>query len=207
MLSQTFEISGTIRNSHGKGSSRQLRKLGKIPGVLYGMGRPTLNIEIDPKKMTKMLLTPLRRNIVINLNIDNFSNRKVMVRDLQIDPIHRGLIHIDFIEIDPKIPIKVSVPLNIFGKSEAIIAGGQLEQIYHKIPIKVIPEKIPVSISLDISSIGFGSTAASQLKLPVGIELAIDLNKPIVSIKMPKIEKDESLKSANATNSNGPATT
>lgn len=206
MFNPINELSGTIRDFRGKGFSRRLRKSGKIPSVVYSNGKPTLNITIDPKMVTKMLLTPLRRNIVINLTLDISLCKKVMIRDLQTDPVCRNLIHVDFIEIDPKKMVQVSVPLNIHGKSEAVVAGGRLEQIYHKVPIKVFPEQIPTLIDLDISNIGFGSTAAKELKLPPGIELAIDPNEPIITIKMPKLEKEESEKAISVANSTGSVT-
>jgi large subunit ribosomal protein L25 len=183
------ELSGIVRTSHGKGPARTLRASGLVPGVVYGKG-PTLGVAVDPKNTSKMLLTPLKRNVMIHLNLKDQAQKTVMVKDLQVDPIRRTLTHIDFIEIDPKIPVRVQVPLNTFGKSEAVVAGGVLEQVHHLIPIKVLPAQIPVKIDLDISGLGFGSTPASALQLPKGVALAINSDEPIVTIKMPRAEKE-----------------
>ncbi|MES2503467.1 MAG: 50S ribosomal protein L25 [Myxococcota bacterium] len=184
------ELIGSIRDSHGKGPARRLRQAGQIPGVVYGKGVQTLGVAIDPKVTSKMLLSPLKRNILIHLNLEGQSQKTVMVRDLQIDPVRRNLTHIDFIEIDPKVPVKAMVPLNVFGKSQAVVAGGQLEQVHHLIPVNVLPAEIPVKLDLDITELDFGSTLASFLKLPQGVELAIDGSEPIVTIKMPRADKD-----------------
>lgn len=185
------ELSGIVRDSHGKGPAHRLRQAGQIPGVVYGKGAQTLGIAVLPKETSKILLTPLKRNVMIHLNLPDQPQKTVMVRDLQIDPIRRHLTHIDFIEIDPKVPVKVLIPLNTFGKSEAVVAGGQLEQVHHMIPVKVLPAEIPVKLDLDITDLGFGSTPASALKLPKGVILALPEDEPIVTIKMPRVEKEE----------------
>ena len=95
------ELSGSVRDSHGKGPARVLRQSGQVPGVVYGKGSKALSVAIDPKVATKMLLSPLKRNVMIHLNLENQTTKTVMVKDLQIDPVRRNLTHIDFIEIDP----------------------------------------------------------------------------------------------------------
>ena len=184
------ELSGTIRDSHGKGPARRLRQLGQVPGVVYGKGSATQSIAVDPKDASKMLLSPLKRNVMIHLNLKDQDQKTVMVKDLQINPVRRNLTHIDFIEIDPKVPVKVLVPLHTFGKSEAVVSGGVLDQVHHMIPIKVLPAGIPAKLSLDITQLGFGSTPASALTLPKGVELALPAEEPIVTIKMPRAEEE-----------------
>ena len=185
------ELSGSVRDSHGKGPARRLRQLGQVPGVVYGMGDKALSVAIDPKEASKMLMSPLRRNIMIHLNLADQAAKTVMVRDLQIDPVRRNLTHIDFIEIDPNIPVEAGVPFHTYGKSKSVVAGGQLEQVHHTVRVKVLPAEIPVKLDLDVTDLEFGSTPASAMKLPAGVMLAGDPSAPIVTIKIPRAEKEE----------------
>lgn len=184
------ELSGNLRDAHGKGPARRLRQLGQVPGIVYAKGAQAVSVAINPKEATKMLLTPLRRNIMIHLNLPDQPAKTVMVRDLQIDPVRRNLTHIDFIEIDPKTPIEAEVPFHTFGKSKSVVAGGQLEQVHHTVRVKVLPAEIPVKLELDVTDLEFGSTPASAIKLPAGVSLAGDPHAPIVTIKMPRAEKE-----------------
>lgn len=190
------ELSGTVRDSHGKGPSRVLRNSGLVPGVVYGKGNPALSVAIDPKETSKMLLSPLRRNIMIHLNLENQPQKTVMVKDLQIDPVRRNLTHIDFIEIDAKIPVEVEVPFHTFGKSKSVVAGGKLEQVHHTVRVKVLPAEIPVKLELDVTDLEFGSTPASAIQLPAGVALACPSDAPVITIKMPRAEKDDSANTA-----------
>lgn len=185
------ELSGSVRESHGKGPARVLRQSGQVPGVVYGKGSKALSVAIDPKVATKMLLSPLKRNVMIHLNLENQATKTVMVKDLQIDPVRRNLTHIDFIEIDPNIPVEAEVPFNTYGKSKSVVAGGKLEQVHHTVRIKVLPGNIPVKLDLDITDLEFGSTPASAIKLPAGVSLAGDPHAPVVTIKIPRADKEE----------------
>ncbi len=185
------ELSGNVRDSHGKGPARVLRQSGQVPGVVYGRGSQALSVAINPKEATKMLLSPLKRNVMIHLNLQNQAPKTVMVKDLQIDPVRRNLTHIDFIEIDPNIPVEAEVPFSTFGKSKSVVAGGKLEQVHHTVRVKVLPAEIPVKLELDVTDLEFGSTPASAIKLPAGVALAGDPSAPIVTIKIPRAEKEE----------------
>ena len=185
------ELSAHTRDSHGKGPSRRLRQSGLVPGVVYGMGDKTLSIAINPKETSKMLLSPLKRNVLFQLNLEGIQAKTVMVRDLQVDPVRRDLTHIDFMEIDPKTPVEVEVPFHTHGKSKSVVAGGQLEQVHHTIRVRVLPEEIPVKLDLDVTDLEFGSTPASAIQLPAGVSLACDPDAPIVTIKIPRAEKEE----------------
>src|SRR3989338_3164238 len=104
-----------------------------------------------------------------------------MVRDLQIDPVRRDLTHIDFIEIDPSIPVEAEVPFHTYGKSKSVLAGGQLEQVHHTIRVKVLHAEIQIKLFLISTILNLGSTPASAIKLPAGVSLAGDPNSPIVT--------------------------
>lgn len=196
MSNTITELSGSVRVETGKGATHRLRRLGNVPAVVYGGGKEALSVSVSPKEATKILQGPLRRNVMIHLNLEGVKAGKtetktVMVRDVQIDPVRREMTHLDFVEVDAKSPISVHVPLILFGKSKSVQAGGQLDQIKHTLKVKVLPGEVPHKLELDVSELEFGSTPASAVVLPKGVELDEGPMNTVVSIHMPRAEKEE----------------
>ncbi len=196
MSNPEMKIEGIIREQSGKGHARKLRKSGFVPAVVYSGGKKAISFATSPKEATKILLGPQRRNTLISLELKdaagkNKQTKKVMVRDLQVDFVMRDLQHIDFTEVDVKKPVSVMVPVISFGKCKSVVAGGQLEQVRHKIKIKCLPALIPEKISFDVTDIPFGSTHSSEIGLPAKVELAEDPMMSVITIKHPRGNKDE----------------
>jgi large subunit ribosomal protein L25 len=197
-------IIATIRTKTGKGESTKLRAKGLTPAVVYSKGTQTTSITISPKEISKILLSPKRRNSIINLDLQDANNKSVgkktvITRDLQVEPVKRTLSHIDFMEIDPKLPIAVKVPLTLIGKNQHITAGGKLELVKKFITVSCLPNLIPDNITFDISDISFGATLASAIGLPEGLNLAEDENGVFITIKMPRTTEKEEAQATTAT--------
>lgn len=183
---QTLEAKRRIHL--GKGPARRLRMNEELPAVLYSFGQETLPIIVNPREASKILRGPLRRNVVINLEIndDKKKTRTVMVKERQIHPIRRELIHVDFIEVDMKKPVTVSVPVKLSGKSEAVVLGGKLDHVLQKMKISCLPNNVPEFIDIDISPLAFGSTHCEDIPLPQGISSAEKPRVVILTIKKPR---------------------
>lgn len=181
-------LSAKKREFLGKGPARRLRMNEELPAVVYSKGKDSIAIIISPRQTTKMLLGPFRRNIVINMEIegDSQKSRAVMVKERQIHPVRRVLTHIDFVEIDTKKPVMVSVPLRLTGKSEAVTQGGKLDHVLAKMKVSCLADKIPEYINIDISDLSFGSTHTKDVPLPEGITLAEKPRVVVLTIKKPR---------------------
>ena len=178
-----------LRENSGKGPSRKMRMQGEIPAVVYAKNQETLSISICPKQTAKAFLGPLRRNILVQLQVQGTKpvNKTVMLKDRQLHPIKREPIHVDFVEVDPSKPVVVCVPLKLVGKSEAVTMGGKMEQVLNKIHVRCLPNIVPQNIEIDLSTIGLGSTHAENVVLPQGLELAEKAKKVVVlTIKKPR---------------------
>jgi ribosomal protein L25 (general stress protein Ctc) len=83
-----IKLAAEVREGKGKGAARRLRRQGKLPGVIYAGGKEATAVAVVPKEFVKAMKGPLRRNQLLELDLPG-GGRKVMVRDLQIDPIRR----------------------------------------------------------------------------------------------------------------------
>ncbi len=119
----TKEIPSAVRDSFGKGAMRRLRAAGKTPGVVYGSGAEALALEFETKVLFHELLDLQRRNAVITLKIDNGSEKRVVVKEIQTDPVRDSLYHADFLEIDIDKPARFTVPVSYTGKAKGEDSG------------------------------------------------------------------------------------
>lgn len=171
----------------GKGPSRRLRVQDELPAVIYSKGENTLGVIISPKETSKILHGPLRRNSLIELSVEGESKvRTVMVKERQIHPTKRTLVHVDFVQVNLKTPVVVAVPVKLFGKSESVTLGGKMDHVLHKMRISCLPNAVPEAINIDITHLPFGSTHTKDVVLPEGIALAEKPRVVVLTIKKPR---------------------
>lgn len=182
---ERVELEVEIRQRTGKGDAKRIRKNGKIPGVVYG-GKENLHIIVSPEKLKNALKGPFRLNTLLKLKVKDhpeLSDRIVMLKDYQIDPIKDTLIHVDFIEVREDRKISVEVPVKLQGTPEGVKRGGVLQWNIRKLKLKCYPSAIPPEIVIDVSPLLLGhSFHISDLKLPEGVEVQMDKTLPIVTI-------------------------
>ncbi|MCC7073873.1 MAG: 50S ribosomal protein L25 [Deltaproteobacteria bacterium] len=189
-------IPATVRASLGKGASRQARLKGVVPGVVYGMKKEPLALTFDPRDLAKAVMGPLRRNAVVKLELKDAAgkaqgSRFALLRELQVHPVRRVPTHADFLEIDPSKPMAMKVPLEATGKSMAVQEGAKLQLVVRTLNVSVIPTEVPEKIVLDVTGQGFGVLRAKALTMPKGVTLLDSLETPIVSLRMPRGDKEE----------------
>jgi len=178
------------REKLGKGVARKLRRAGKLPGVLYGLGNNT-SVTLDPRPILKLLLSEGGRNKILNLSGEGLVGKHVFIKDYQVDPVSRVLLHVDLLEIDVTKMIDVTVNLNFVGKSIGVAEGGVLNIIERSIAIRCIPTAIPQHIDVDVTNLAIGhSFHLEELTLPAGIERSGKGNPTLVTVVPPTKEEE-----------------
>ncbi|OFX70979.1 MAG: 50S ribosomal protein L25/general stress protein Ctc [Bacteroidetes bacterium GWE2_29_8] len=147
-------ISGSLRENVGKKDATLIRRKGLVPCVIYG-GKEQTYFSIDERELNKIINTPEKH--IINVNIDDKSY-KTIIQDYQIHPVSDKLIHVDFLEIDDKKPLKMSLPLNLLGVSKGVLAGGKLVKKMRYVKIQALLNDIPESIDINIENLEIGDT-------------------------------------------------
>ena len=184
---EIIKVTATRREESGKGPSNRLRRQGQIPAVAYGKDLPALSVAISPKDLLKVLGSDHGKNSVLELGIEGGERLTVMVRDYAYHPITRELIHADFVQVNLEQPVVVEVPFRCLGKSKGVVVGGILQQIFRRIPVRSLPDKIPAAIEIDISDLDIGdSLKASQLKMTEGVTVLLSEDQTIVVVNAPE---------------------
>jgi large subunit ribosomal protein L25 len=191
-----FSMEGQLRTGHGKGASRRLRQADQVPAVVYGQGNGAMNVAVSPKALIKALTGSLRRNQLIELSLKSVDGKDagkklVMVKDLQAHPVRRTPMHVDFLEVKAGQPVVVRIPVEVTGKSKAAVAGARVQLCSRDLAVAVAPEAVPAKIVIDTTECDFGVVRAKAVPLPAGVALACDPEFPVVSLRMPRGEKDE----------------
>ena len=178
------------RQGVGKGVARKLRAAGRIPGICYGKGEPSVSISFDPRALRRLLeRSEAGMNTLINLAVEGggaFDGRMVLVRELQKDPVEGSYLHADFFAVDVQHTIEVSVPIHITGRAPGVELGGILDQALREIDLECLPLAIPSEILVDVGKLDVGdSLHVSDIALPEGVTLCSDPGLSVVSVVAP----------------------
>ena len=152
-------LEATTRTRFGKNEAGRLRREGLLPSVLYGGatregGKPeAVSISVEPKALLRILHSQSGANTIITLALGSESP-KVMLREFQLDPVSRQLLHADFYRVAMDKAITVTVPLLLRGEAPGVKQqGGLLDFVHREIDIECLPTDIPEHIEVDVSEL------------------------------------------------------
>lgn len=177
------------RGETGKGVARSLRRNYMIPAILY-RGGDSLPIKIPKKEITQFINTTSGEQVMVNLQFKDGENKLALMKDYQVDPTNRELLHVDFYEILLTEKVKVSVHITTTGESIGVKRdGGQLQNPLREIEIECLPDKIPGHVKIDISGLEIGqSLHVGDLKLEEGIKVLTNHGEVIAKVIAPAVE-------------------
>ena len=185
-----FAIKARKRNLNIKLSA--LRKGGEIPAVFYGAGKSSTPISIANVEFKKIWREAGESSAVkIEMGAGDID---VLIHEVQVDPVTDEPIHIDFLAIDMKKKIRVKVPLEFTGTSNAVKSGiGNLVKVLHEIEIEALPSDLPHNLIADISKLETleNNIIVSDIKLPTGVVAVTNSNDVVASVVAQVEEKEE----------------
>jgi large subunit ribosomal protein L25 len=197
MSAAMHTVTASPRTETGKGAARRLRNSGQIPAVAYGKGLPATMLSIAPKDVITVLKSERGQNTVLQMKVDGTSDLLVMIKQYTYHPVSRSLEHVDFVEVKLDQPVDVDVPLFTTGKAVGVTLGGLLRQVYRTVPVRCLPDRIPLKLETDVTALELGDAIATKdLKLPEGVEVRLPAEQTLVAVVAP--EKDRSEEAAAA---------
>ena len=181
------------RAATGKGAVRKLRAAGRIPAILYGQGKESLPLSIDPRALEKVLRVG-GANALLDLSVEGrpeLGSPVALVKELQRHPIRGTIMHADLYQVDLTRTVEVEVPVHLIGKAKGIDFGGILEHSLREIALECLPRSIPASIEVDISNMEIGDVIhVRDLVLPPGVSLMSDPDLGVVHVALPAAEEE-----------------
>lgn len=190
---ELLELKTNLRLSVGSSPARELRRNGKIPAVLYGPETEPILLSVNIIDLEQAMQKGTSSQVLFSLVIQNDKTNKkaVMIKELQIHPVSRNFLHVDFYEIDMNRKINVKVPVTIKGKAKGLEFGGTLQILRRELEVLCLPLKIPESIEVDITDLDIGdSVHVDEIPLEGDIEIPFDVNFTVVTMLSPKFEEE-----------------
>jgi large subunit ribosomal protein L25 len=145
-------LSGSPRENVGRKGAEELRRSGRIPGVIYG-GKDQVPFSVLRNDWDKIVARPDTLQINIEVNGKTYPT---IIQESQLNPVTDLVTHIDLLELIPGKEVKTTLPVRTVGVSEGVRSGGKLMLNYRKVRIMGKPEFIPDDIQVDITSLKIG---------------------------------------------------
>lgn len=187
-----IEISADKRTLQGKGASRRLRGSGKVPAVIYGGEQAAQSIEMDHNDLFHKLRLEAFHASILTLSVAG-KKEPVLLRDVQMHPFKKQVLHVDFQRVDKNNKIHMKVPLHFINAeiSPGVkTSGGIVTHILTEVDITCLPGDLPEFISVDLAELTAGHTLhLSDLVLPKDVEtvaLAKGDDLPVATIVIPR---------------------
>jgi large subunit ribosomal protein L25 len=172
---KTIGIKGSVRQSIGKKSTKELRKNGMVPCVLYG-GEEVIHFQAEESEFRKIIYTP--KVFLLDIDVDG-TVYKGILQDIQFHPVVEQILHIDFLKISDDKHVKIDIPVRTEGYAKGIQQGGALKLNLRTLRVKALAKDLPDEIVVDVTELALGqSTRVSDVSIE-GIEL---LNTPSVPV-------------------------
>jgi len=169
---------------------KTLRKIGKVPAIVYGYGTKNTSVKVDEVEFIKVI-REVGRNGVIELGVGS-KTIKVMVSDYQFDPLKNQITHIDFLAINMTEERTVEVPVHLIGEAAGAKEGGVVEQPLFDLEVTATPDNIPEAIEVEISELAIGDTiSVEDIKVSGDFTIENEATDSVVTVVAPTEEPTE----------------
>ena len=180
-------INAQLRKEYGKKASRDMRRAGQVPAVVYGVekdekGLPlSKSIMVSEKELAKLLYTP---NVyIVNLNVEGKSV-KAILQALQTDFVTDRPVHVDFYQITEDKPVVMQIPVKLNGLAEGVKAGGTLTLNVRKLAVKALYTKFPDTLDIDVTGLGLGKSMKVAALNYEGLEIITSKEVVVCAVRM-----------------------
>src|SRR4051812_28171902 len=176
------------RESSNSRATRRLRRDGRVPGVLYGLGDDPVAFSVDARELRHALHGA---GAVIELSGDGTGTTSAMLKDAQRHPVRGDVMHVDLLRVDMNKPIQSPVAVHLTGGEDApgVKEGGVLEHVTREVNVEALPANIPEFIEFDVSEMNINDTATlAEVTAPAGVTILDDPETTIASLTPPRVE-------------------
>lgn len=190
-MKQPLVLTVSPRAQTGRSASRRLRKVNRVPAILYGKHTSPEKLAIDGPEFTRLLKTVSGRALVIELaRSDKPEKALSFLQEVQRDPITDKYLHIDLQEVKADEKFEIRVGIQVTGESFGVKnQSGVLEIVTPQVRIRCLAKDLPESILVDVTELKVGETIkVSELKPIAGVDFLDHKGQPIVACVEPVAE-------------------
>lgn len=190
-MKQQLKLSVTPRAQAGRSSSRRLRKVNRIPAILYGKHTNPEKLSVDVPEFVRLLKSVAGRAVLLELHRDDKAEKALsFLQEVQRDPITDRYLHLDLHEVKADEKFEIRVPVVVTGESFGVkTQNGVLEIATQQLRVRCLPKDLPETIRVDVTELKVGETIkVASLKAIAGVEFLDTAGQPVVSCVEPVAE-------------------
>lgn len=183
-------LSGQMRSQTGKGPANRLRNDGWVPGIIYGHGITNTPVEVNGKEISRILRYH-GENSLVGIDLGQ-GVRRVLIKEVQRDPVTRQVLHVDFQEPRQGEPIKAVVPIVLVGREMVEKNGLVLQHQLREIEVECLPNSLPKLLQIDVSNLDIGeSMTVADIELSEEISILSDDKQVIANLVQVRAIEEE----------------
>lgn len=173
------------RSERGSRPAGRLRRAGRVPGVVYGLGGDAVPVTVPARELGHILSGGA--NTLISLHLGK-ERQLTLARQVQRHPTRGDLVHVDLVRVRADVAVTAEVALHLTGEPEGVRDGGLLEQLVFAVHIEAKPKDIPAGLELDAGPLGVGDQLRlSDVSLPPGVTTTMALDTLVAQVVMPRV--------------------
>lgn len=197
-MAKELDLVAEYREDTGKGSSRRLRRAGKVPAIIYGAGREPRALTFDHNELLRASENEAFFSSVLNVKVGP-NVRASILKDIQVHPAKRQILHIDLQRIVEDEKIKMTVPIHYLNEETAVgvkTGGGVVSKMRTEVEVSCFPKDLPEYLQVDVENMELDEMLhLSDIKLPDGVEITDLIADPprdeaIVSVHVLRVAEE-----------------
>ena len=193
----SYTIGADFREMHGKGASRRLRHIGKVPAILYGGHREPRPLILDQQNLLTMIGDDKFYSTIVQLKVGG-ETQAAIIKDIQMHPAKNVVVHVDLQRVLENEKIRIRVPIRFLNEANAPgvkTDGGIVSHMRTDVEVSCLPNDLPEFLELDLGEVKLNETRfLADIKVPAGVvitDLVHGKNTPVASIHAPRAEEPE----------------
>ncbi|MCO5061808.1 MAG: 50S ribosomal protein L25 [Kiritimatiellae bacterium] len=191
-MATAIKVSAEVRSATGSSAGRRMRRSGVFPGVVYGVGKAPLNVQLDERSFKRAIGHHRDEQVMLDLDVQGVELKKVLLKEVQHHPLSGQILHADFHEVSMTETLTIEIAVNLVGEPVGVSQkGGTLEHLVRSIEVECLPSDIVDSFDVDVSALDLGdSLTAGDVKLDAAkYTLVTDADLAIAAVSAPRAEE------------------
>ena len=198
-MTKDFDLIAELRDEPGTSNSRRLRRSGMVPAVIYGAGKENLSLIIDHNLLLNKLAAENFLTSILSIKIQD-KEESVLIKDIQVHPSKRQIMHLDLQRVIADQVLRVNVPIHFINGDSAPgvkLGGGTVSALMNEVEVSCLPKNLPERLEVDVATMELDELLyLSDIPLAEGVEISLltqeePNNEPIVAIRLLRIQEEE----------------
>lgn len=198
-MTKDFDLIAELRDEAGTSNSRRLRRSGMVPAIIYGAGEENLRLIIDHNHLLKKMASENFLTSILSVKIQD-NEESVLIKDVQVHPSKRQIMHLDLQRVIADQVLRVNVPIHYINGDLAPgvkLGGGTVSALMNEVEVSCLPKNLPERLEVDVARMELDELLyLSDIPLAEGVEISLltqeePNNEPIVAIRLLRIQEEE----------------